>query len=183
MNKDINLSQLKDKLNPNALITILLIVLAGALIYAGWMTFEEGDSLQNSIYSNIEEYENNRKLLKNLKKLQADSNYYLAQKEKYDEVIADAGTYNTVDYYVELTEICENYELTVKDMQIGEMAPSGNVHSATTTLSVEGDEINVKRLAEFLVSQEQIVRIDSIAMTEQQDGSVLAALSIVNFTK
>lgn len=183
MNININLSQIKDKINGNVIITIILILLAFLLGYTCWYTFEEGEDLQNTIYTSVEQYENNRLLLKNLKNLQANSDYYAAQKEKYDEVIADADTYNTVDYYVELTELCEKYELTIKEITIGEMVPMGNVKSATSTLAVEGDEINVKQMAEFIVSQKQIARIDTMAMTEQADGSVLASLVIVNFTK
>jgi hypothetical protein len=183
MNININLSQIKDKINGNVIITIILILLAFLLGYTCWYTFEEGEELQSTIYTSVEQYENNRLLLKNLKNLQANSDYYAAQKEKYDEVIADADTYNTVDYYVELTELCEKYELTIKEITIGEMVPMGNVKSATSTLAVEGDEINVKQMAEFIVSQKQIARIDTMAMTEQADGSVLASLVIVNFTK
>lgn len=183
MNINISLSQIKEKVNGNVIITIILILLAFVLGYTCWYTFEEGQDLQNSIYNSVEQYENNRLLLKNLKKLQANSDYYLAQKEKYDEVIADADTYNTVDYYVELTELCEKYELTIKEITIGELVPTGSVKSATSTIAVEGDEINVKQMAEFIVSQKQIARIDTIAMTEQADGSVLASLVIVNFTK
>lgn len=183
MNIKINLSQIKGKINGNVIITIILILLAFVLGYTCWYTFEEGQDLQNSIYNSVEQYENNRLLLKNLKNLQANSDYYLAQKEKYDEVIADVDTYNTVDYYVELTELCEKYELTIKEITIGELVPMSNVKSATSILAVEGDEINVKQMAEFIVSQKQIARIDTIAMTEQADGSVLASLVIVNFTK
>ena len=83
----------------------------------------------------------------------------------------------------EVKELCEKYELTIKEITIGEMVPMGNVKSATSTLAVEGDEINVKQMAEFIVSQKQIARIDTMAMTEQADGSVLASFVIVNFTK
>lgn len=183
MNININLSQIKDKINGNVIITIILILLAFLLGYTCWYTFEEGEELQSAIYTSVEQYENNRLLLKNLKNLQANSDYYAKQKEKYDEVIADADTYNTVDYYVELTELCEKYELSVKEITIGEMVPMGNVKSATSTLAVEGDEINVKQMAEFIVSQQEIARIDTLAMAEQEDGSVVASFVIVNFTK
>lgn len=183
MNTNINLSQIKDKVNGNVIITIILVILAIVLGYTCWLTFEQGEELKDSVYSSVEKYENNRILLKNLKNLQANSDYYLVQKEKYDEVIAEADTYNSVDYYVELTELCEKYDLIVQELIVGEMIPNGNVKSATTTLAVSGDEINVKQLAEFLVSQQEIARIDSIAMTEQADGSVVASLVIVNFTK
>lgn len=183
MNTNINLSQIKEKISGNVIITIVLIVLAVALAYSGWVTFDEGEGLQDRVYTSIEEYENNRTLLKNLKDLKANSGYYLEQKAKYDEVIAEADSYNTVDYYVELTELCERFELTAKEIVVGEMLPTGNVKTATTTLSVEGDEINVKQLAEYIVSQKQVARIDSIAMTEQADGKVVASMVIVNFTK
>ena len=183
MNIDINLSQIKDKINANVIITIVLFALAVVLGYTCWLTFEQGEELQNSVYSSVEQYENNRMLLKNLKNLQANSDYYLAQKEKYDEVIAEADSYNSVDYYVELTELCEKYELTVQELTVGEMVPMGNVKSATTTLAVTGSEIDIKQMAEYIVSQQEIARIDSIAMTEQADGTVVAALQIVNFTK
>lgn len=183
MNLNINLSQIKDKINANVVITIVLVLLAAALGYAGWLTFDQGVRLEANVASKITEYNENRNLLKNLKDLQANSAYYAAQKEKYDEVIADADTYNTVDYYVELTEICEKYDLKVQEITIGEMLPAGNVKAATSTIAVSGDEINVKQMAEYIVTQKEIARIDSIVMTEQEDGSVAACLAIVNFTK
>lgn len=183
MNININLSQIKGKINGNVIITIVLVLLAFVLGYTCWYTFEEGESLKDSIYDSVEQYENNRTLLKNLKNLQANSDYYAAQKEKYDEVIADADTYNTVDYYVELTELCEKYELTIKEITVGELIATGSVKSATSTLAVVGDEINVKQMAEYIVSQQEIARIDTIAMAEQEDGSVVASLVVVNFTK
>ena len=183
MNTNINLSQIKEKVNGNVIITIVLILLAVVLGYVCWLTFDEGVKLEADVSKHITEYNDNRNLLKSLKNLQANSDYYAAQKEKYDDVIADADTYNTVDYYVELTELCEKYELTIKEITIGELVPTGSVKSATSTIAVEGDEINVKQMAKFIVSQQEIARIDTIAMAEQEDGSVVASLVIVNFTK
>ena len=183
MNTNINLSQIKDKIDSNVIITVILVVLAIVLGYTCWLTFEQSVELQDSVYESVERYESNRTLLKNLKALQANSDYYLAQKAKYDEVIAEEDSYNSVDYYVELTELCERYGLTIEELTVGEMAPNGNVKSATTVLAVSGNEIDVKQMAEYIVSQKVIARIDSIAMTEQPDGTVVAALQIVNFTK
>ena len=183
MNTNINLSQIKGKINGNVVITIVLVLLAVVLGYVCWLTFDQGVKLEADVSKHITEYNDNRNLLKNLKNLQANSDYYEAQKEKYDEVIADADTYNTVDYYVELTELCDKYELTIKEITVGELVPMGNVKSATSVIAVEGDEINVKQMAEFIVSQKEIARIDTIAMVEQEDGTVLASFVIVNFTK
>lgn len=183
MNMNINLSQLKDKINGNVIITIILVLLAAVLGYAGWYTFQEGVDLEASVAKQITAYNDNRALLKNLKNLQANSEYYLAQKEKYDAVIADEGTYNRVDYYVELVELCEEYELKVTEIEVGELTASGVVNEATATVTVIGDEINVKGMVKHITSQEQIARVDSISMAEQEDGTVMAILTIVNFTK
>lgn len=183
MNTNINLSQIKEKVNGNVIITVVLIILAIVLGYVCWLTFDKGVSLEARVASEISEYNQNRSLLKNLKDLKANSDYYVAQKEKYDEVIADADTYNTVDYYVELSELCDRYGLTIKEISIGDITPSGSVKTATSTLVVTGEEIDVKQMAEYIVSQQEIARIDSIAMAEQEDGSVVASFIIVNFTK
>ena len=183
MNTNIDLSQLKEKVNGNVVITAILIILAIVLGYVCWLTFEDGVALEARVSSEIVQYNQNRNLLKSLKDLKANSNYYVAQKEKYDEVIADNGTYNSVDYYVELSELCDRFGLTIKEITVGEMSAVGSVNLASTTLIVIGDEIDIKQMAEHIVSQQEIARIDSIAMTQQADGTVIASLVIVNFTK
>lgn len=183
MDKKINLSQFKEKVNGNVVITIILIILAIVLGYACWFTFEQGVELEAKVASEIVNYNDNRILLKNLKDLQANSNYYIAQKEKYDEVIAENGTYNEVDYYIELTELCEAYELAVQEITVGEMSSNGYAQELTSTVTVVGNELNVKNMAQYIVSQKEIARIDTITMTEQEDGTVVASMVIVNFTK
>lgn len=183
MKTKISLSQLKGKINGNVVITVIMALLAVVLGYACYLTFDNGVDLEANVSNSIVEYNDNKNLLKNLKDLQANSNYYIAQKEKYDEVIAEAGTYNTVDYYVELSELCDKYGLTVAEITVGELVQTGSVQTATSKIAVVGDEISVKQMAEYIVSQDQIARIDEIAMTEQEDGTVIAAMTIVNFTK
>lgn len=183
MNTNINLSQLKEKISGNVVITVVLILLAVVLGYVCWLTFENNESLQARVSTEMATYNQNRGLLKNLKDLKANSDYYIQQKEKYDAVIAEEGSYNTVDYYVELSELCDRYGLKITEINVGDMISTGVVNQATTTLVVVGDEFDVKLMAEYIVSQPEIARIDSIAMTEQDDGTVVAALAIVNFTK
>ena len=98
-------------------------------------------------------------------------------------IIADNGTYNPVDYYVEIDELCAKYNLKIVDISVGNMVANGLVFEATTTLAVVGEEIDVRRMAVEIVSQEQIARIDTIAMAKQEDGTVAATMTIVNFTK
>ena len=46
MNSNINLSQIKEKINGNVVITIVLVLLAAILGVAGWFTFQEGVELE-----------------------------------------------------------------------------------------------------------------------------------------
>lgn len=183
MNKDIKLSDLKEKVNSTVLVAIAMVLLVVVLGVASYFTIQEVTSLKDTIGKTVIAYNENKNLVASLEKLKADSEYYAKQQAEYDKVIADNGTYNTVDYYVEIDEICKKYNLKIVDISVGDMVVNGNVSEATTALSVVGEEIDVRRMAVEIVSQEQIARIDTIAMAKQQDGTVAASMVIVNFTK
>lgn len=183
MNTKINLSGLKDKVSSVALVVIAMVVLVVVLGVASYFTISEVANLKESIGSNITRYDENKIFVASLEKLKADSKYYEAQQAEYDKVIAENGSYNTVDYYIELDEMCKKYNLTVVDISVGDMVANGLVNEATTVIAVVGEEVDVRRMAVEIVSQEQIARIDTIAMAKQQDGTVAASMVIVNFTK
>lgn len=183
MNKDIKLSDLKEKVNSTVLVAIAMVLLVVVLGVASYFTIQEVTSLKDTIGKTVIAYNENKNLVASLEKLKADSEYYAKQQAEYDKVIADNGTYNTVDYYVEIDEICKKYNLQIVDISVGDMVVNGNVSEATTALSVVGEEIDVRRMAVEIVSQEQIARVDTIAMAKQQDGTVAASMVIVNFTK
>lgn len=183
MNTKINISDLKEKVNSVALLVIAMIVLVIVLGVASYFTITEVASLKSSIGSSITTFNDNKIYVANLEKLKADSAYYEAQQAEYDKVIADNGTYNAVDYYIYMEELCTKYDLKIVEINVGEMASNGIVNQATTTIAVIGKEVNVRRMAVEIISQEKIARIDTIAMAEQQDGTVAATLVIENFTK
>ena len=183
MNKDIKLSDLNEKVNSTVLVAIAMVLLVVVLGVASYFTIQEVTSLKDTIGKTVIAYNENKNLVASLEKLKADSEYYAKQQAEYDKVIADNGTYNTVDYYVEIDEICKKYNLKIVDISVGDMVVNGNVSEATTALSVVGEEIDVRRMAVEIISQEQIARIDTIAMAKQQDGTVAASMVIVNFTK
>lgn len=184
MNKNISLSQLKGKISTVALISIGMVLLAVILGVSAWFTIKRTIAVSDEIKSAQEEFNNNKSLVANLNKLKSNSDYYIKQKEEYDKVIAEEGSYDSIQYYIELDEMCKNYNLEIVDIQVGglETTDSG-VPSARTTLSVIGDEINIKRMAAEIVSQPQLARIDDISMKKGEDGKVEASMTIVNFTK
>lgn len=183
MDLKFSLSQLKGKISSATLIVIVLIIFVILFGVAGWFTIQENISYKELIQSKISEYNDSKILVSRLKELKANSEYYIKQGEKYDEVIADADTYNPVDYYVEIDELCREFNLKIDEISVGELVPDTLTKSAKTTLVVTGEEVNVRRFASYIVSQKELARIDSVSMTEQDDGTVIAALEIVNFTK
>lgn len=183
MNTKISLSGLKDKVSTVALVVIAMVFLVAILGVASYLTISEVAQLKDTIGASVTSYDENKIFVASLEKLKADSKYYEAQQAEYDKVIADNGTYSTVDYYVEIDELCRKYNLKVVDISVGEMVPNALVNEATTTVSVVGEEVDVRRMAVEIVSQEQIARIDTIAMAKQEDGTVAASMVIVNFTK
>lgn len=183
MNKDIKLSDLKEKISSTVLVAVAMVILVAVLGVASYFTIQEVTELKDSIGKNVVAFNENKNLVASLEKLKADSEYYAKQQAEYDKLIAANGTYSAVDYYVEIDELCQKYGLTVVDISVGDMVENGNVCEATTLISVVGEEIDVRRMAVEIVSQEQIARIDTIAMAKQQDGTVAASMVIVNFTK
>ena len=183
MNTKINLSSLKDKVSTVALVVIAMVILVAVLGVASYFTITEVAQLKETIGSSVTKFDENKIFVASLEKLKADSKYYEAQQAEYDKVIADNGTYNPVDYYIELDELCQKYNLKIVDISVGDMVANGLVFEATTTIAVVGKEVDVRRMAVEIVSQEEIARIDTIAMAKQQDGTVAATMAIVNFTK
>ncbi len=183
MNTNIKLSDLKEKVSTTVLVAVAMVVLVIVLGVASYFTITEVATLKAQIGSSITSLNDNKIFVTSLEKLKANSKYYEAQQAEYDKVIADAGTYNSVDYYVTLDEMCERYNLKIVEIAVGDMVAGGLVNQATTTIAVVGDEVDVRRMAVEIVSQEKIARIDTIAMAQQEDGTVAATLVITNFTK
>lgn len=183
MNKKIDLSLLKDKLNGVALIGVVMVILVVVMGLASWYTIKSSLEVKTSIDDVVSEYNDNKVLVSRLEALKNNSGEYIEQKEKYDAVIADEGSYSVKGYTIELDELCTEYHLDIVEMNVGQLENQGNVNVAKTTLSVVGDELDVRKMAAAIVSQQCIARIDDIAMAKQEDGTVAATMTIVNFTK
>lgn len=183
MNKKIDLSLLKDKLNGVALIGVVMVLLVAVMGFASWYTIKSSLEVKTSIDDVVSEYNDNKVLVSRLEALKNNSGEYIEQKEKYDAVIADEGSYSVKGYTIALDELCTEYHLDIVEMNVGQIENQGNVNVAKTTLSVVGDELDVRKMAAAIVSQQCIARIDDIAMAKQEDGTVAATMTIVNFTK
>lgn len=183
MNKNISFSSLKEKVNGTFVIVAILLVFVLLLGFVSWYTFDQGNKTKQSISELSSEYNSNRALVSTLLDMQKNSAAYEAQKEKYDEVIADAGTYTVKDKTIELYELCENYDLVLVSAEVGTLETKDNYQTAKSVITVSGDEADVRRLAVDLISRQEIARIDDFAVTMQDDSTVLAVMTLVNFTK
>ena len=185
MKFNFDLKSLKEKANGVVLVVLLVIILLGLLIFATWYTVSEANATKESIASVKEEYNKNIQLIQDLRKLKSNSEFYVAQKVKYDEVVADNGSYDKVDYTIYIDNLTRKYNLVIDEMEVGEMQSSGNSMSARTHLSVTGKEQDVRTMAEEIVSKKTITRIDDFALvnTGDEEGNVQATMTIVNFTK
>ena len=183
MNKKIDLSLLKEKLNGVTLIGVVMVLLVVIMGFASWYTLKSAMDTKATIQNVVSDYNSNKLLVSRLQALKNSSGDYIAQKEKYDSVIAEAGSYSVKGYTVELDEKCAEYNLEITDLNVGHIENQGNVNAAKTMISVVGKEIDVRRFAADIISQQCIARIDDIAMAKQEDGTVAATMTIVNFTK
>ena len=67
--------------------------------------------------------------------------------------------------------------------EVGTLETKDNYQTAKSVITVSGDEADVRRLAVDLISRQEIARIDDFAVTMQDDSTVLAVMTLVNFTK
>ncbi|MCR4595125.1 MAG: hypothetical protein K5761_08735 [Clostridiales bacterium] len=181
MNKKIDLSSLKG--NDSIVVAVLMVILMIILCLAGWFTIQRASNVQTEVDGSIEKFNQNIALLTNLRTLRDNSSYYEAQKAKYDEVIAENGSYSAKEYSMDLDDLCRKYDLEIQEWEVGEMSPSASVNSAKTTITVVGKESNVEKLCTYIVTQKEIARIDDYSIVANDDGTVIAMLTIVNFTK
>lgn len=183
MKFNFNLASLKEKTNGVVVVVVLVLIMLGILGVGIWYTVGSIEETQTKIQDAKASYETNVLLLQNLKKLQSNSKYYLAQKEKYDEVIAENGSYTVNGYYAKIDRLCTKHNLVIEEIEVGKMEPAENVNMAKTTLTVNGTESGVRNMVQELISQKEIARVDSLALTQADEGNVSATMTIVNFTK
>ncbi len=181
MNKKIDLSSLKG--NDSIIVAILMVLLMIILCVAGWFTFQKTIVLKEELDTSVNAYSERISLLTSLRALRDNSEYYEAQKAKYDEVIKDNGTYSVIGYTLDIDDLCREYDLTIQELDVGGMATEGTVNAARTKITLVGKESNVKKFCAYVVSQKEIARIDDFTMVTNGDDTVTASMTIVNFTK
>ncbi len=180
MNKKLDLSSMK--INDSVIVAIAMVILAIILGVAAWFTFQETISEKKSIDSTLESANINKNHIAELEEIKSNQHKYQKEFKQYDEVIAEEGSYTKLENQMDLEEMLIKYNLKGTAVA-GELEPFGSVKSAKSTLEVVGKESDVKAMCQEILSSKTIVRIDDFAMAENEDGTVSAMFTVVNFTK
>lgn len=180
MNKKIDLSSIKA--HDSILVAVAMVILAAILGVAIYLTFDSTNKAKESNETAIKTATANIEHIKELEAIKADKDKYVVKVDKYNEVIADSGTYTRLGRQAELENMLDKFSLT-GEVQAGTLSPYASVQMAESTVSVVGKERDVKAMCSEILSDKYIVRIDSFAIADNGDGTVTAAFTIVDFTK
>ena len=179
----LNTSSLKEKINGVTLISVAMVLLVIILGVAMWLTIKDCNAKELAINTTITEYNNNKVQLGTFKAIAKDFDQFQKIQAAIDKKIAPISEYNSKEYKIKMYEMCEEYNLEITGIQAGEMVPMGTVYTADTTLSVVGDELNVRKMIKELISNEQVTKVDGITIEYLGDGNVTATFIITNIAK
>lgn len=176
-------SSLKGKLNGVALIGIAMILLVVILGVAMWLTIKDCKSTDAAIKSTITTYNNSKLQLGTYKAIAKDYEQFQTIQAEIDDKIGKYDEYNTKEYKLKMYEMCEDYNLELTGIFVGDMSAVGAVYMADTTVSVVGDELNVRKMIKELISSEQVTKVDEITIEYLGDGTVSATFVVTNIAK
>lgn len=188
MNKQLSFSSLKNNVNSAVIVSVVMVLLVIVLGVATWFTIDNGIETKEKIQTLNAEYNANKSLIGSLENIKNNTAAFQAEQEKINTKIASVNDYDEKKYFIEIYNMCEEYNLEISDengrIEVEEMISGSNgVYTAKTRVAVTGDELNVRKMIESIISAENVTRVDDIAMTAQEDGSVVAVFVITNIAK
>lgn len=161
-----------------------------ALIVVGSRSIDETNA---DIKQEMKTYEENQLSIANLKALQARSEEYEAQRDAYDAMIPD--TMDQQQIMIEMEKRVESMNCVLTDLTFGsESADDKNSKAASSSnglvnqmqvqISVRGTYTDIMKLAESIVTDQELMRIDGIHMMPMTQGGLKEAqLTIMKFSK
>lgn len=150
------------------LVLVILLVIGGIVYFM----FDINKIKENIVETRIQYQENIREIAV-LEELRAQSEKAEEQLEMYKGILPD----DLGDIYVleeEVVATCENFGLTVKSVQVNQVA--AQTQETTFELSVEGSFLNIHSYMSYMSELEQMHRFDSISLSRNaSDTSVYVA--------
>lgn len=174
-----------------AVLMVIACVGLIALIVVGSRSIDETNA---DIKQEMKTYEENQLSIANLKALQARSEEYEAQRDAYDAMIPDKMDQQQI--MIEMEKRVESMNCVLTDLTFGSesaddknskaaaSSSNGLVNQMQVQISVRGTYTDIMKLAESIVTDQELMRIDAIHMMPMtQDGLKEAQLTIMKFSK
>lgn len=160
-----------------------------ALIVVGSRSIDETNA---DIKQEMKTYEENQLSIANLKALQARSEEYEAQRDAYDAMIPEELDQQQI--MIEMETRVESMNCVLTDLTFGSesaddknsasSSSNGLVNQMQVQITVRGTYTDIMKLAESIVTDEELMRIDAIRIAPvSQDGLKEAQITIMKFSK
>ena len=162
-----------------------------ALIVVGSRSIDETNA---DIKQEMKTYEENQLSIANLKALQARSEEYEAQRDAYDAMIPDKMDQQQI--MIEMEKRVESMNCVLTDLTFGSesaddknskaaaSSSNGLVNQMQVQISVRGTYTDIMKLAESIVTDQELMRIDAIHMMPMTQGGLKEAqITIMKFSK
>lgn len=176
-------SSLKGKPNGVTLISVAMILLVLILGVAMWLTIKDCKEKEAAIGSTITTYNNSKLQLGTYKAIAKDYDQFQKIQAEINEKIGTYDEYNTKEYKMKMYEMCKEYNLELTGIFVEDMSAVGAVYMADTTVSVVGDELNVRKMIKELISSKQVTKVDEITIEYLGSGQVSATFVVTNIAK
>ena len=162
-----------------AIIVVASIALVALIVYTTGLINEKIVEIDKAKQT----YANNQTKIEGLLALQAQSEQFKDQKEKYDAMISTDGL-DQRQIMIDLEKEVESYNCRLNSLTFGEQSNTGLVNQISIIINITGDYTDIMRYCRDVVTGEKIRRIDTINMSPYASSDTKEAdIVIVEFSR
>lgn len=162
-----------------AIIVVASIALIALIVYTTGLINEKIVEIDKAKQT----YANNQTKIEGLLSLQAQSEQFKDQKEKYDAMISTDGL-DQRQIMIDLEKEVESYNCRLNSLTFGEQSNTGLVNQISININITGDYTDIMRYCRDVVTGEKIRRIDTINMSPYASSDTKEAdIVIVEFSR
>ncbi len=140
-----------------AIMVVASIALVALIVYTTGLINEKIVEIDKAKQT----YANNQTKIEGLLSLQAQSEQFKDQKEKYDAMISTDGL-DQRQIMIDLEKEVESYNCRLNSLTFGEQSNTGLVNQISININITGDYTDIMRYCRDVVTGEKIRRIDTI---------------------
>ena len=162
-----------------AIMVVASIALVALIVYTTGLINEKIVEIDKAKQT----YANNQTKIEGLLSLQAQSEQFKDQKEKYDAMISTDGL-DQRQIMIDLEKEVESYNCRLNSLTFGEQSNTGLVNQISININITGDYTDIMRYCRDVVTGEKIRRIDTINMSPYASSDTKEAdIVIVEFSR